>query len=159
MSRWVKWYKRLIIPYTDEIHFLTPKISGSGNISHCQQQSYSGLHFQGGRLNKVFFTEARGPTLSLWNIIFGRKSTSFKYLLLTNGTTFTYLVKTTAGADLGGGCRGCAPPPPPWDDLRFSNTTGILQKNYVVYWCWSRARDECTPPKKNPGSAPALHPL
>ena len=42
----------------------------------------------------------------------------------------------TAGADLGGGCRGCAPPPTP--DLRFSNTTGILQKkqkNYVVYWC------------------------
>ena len=32
---------------------------------------------------------------------------------------------------------------PPWDDRRFSNTTGILQKkNYVVYWCWSRARDE-----------------
>ena len=31
------------------------------------------------------------------------------------------------GADLGGGCRGCAPPPPR-DDLRFSNTTGILQK-------------------------------
>ena len=25
---------------------------------------------------------------------------------------------------------------PPRDDLRFSNTTGILQKkNYVVYWC------------------------
>ena len=48
------------------------------------------------------------------------------------------------GADLGGGCRGCAPPR---DDLRFSNTTGILKKkkNYVVYWCWSRARDECTP--------------
>ena len=54
-----------------------------------------------------------------------------------------------SGADLGGGCRGCVPPPP-WDDLRFSNTTGILQKkkNYVVYWCWSRARDECTPSKK-----------
>ena len=49
-----------------------------------------------------------------------------------------------AGADLGGGCRGCAPPPPPGgvvgggggggppppprDDLRFSYTTGILQK-------------------------------
>ena len=49
-------------------------------------------------------------------------------------------------ADLGGGCRGCAPSPPSWDDLRFSDTTGILQKkNYVVYWCWSRARDECTP--------------
>ena len=47
----------------------------------------------------------------------------------------------TTGADLRGGCRGCAPPPR--DDLRFSNTTGILQKKkYVVYWCWSRARDE-----------------
>ena len=27
-------------------------------------------------------------------------------------------------------------PPPPQDDLRFSNTTGILQKKKnVVYWC------------------------
>ena len=44
--------------------------------------------------------------------------------------------KESAGADLGGGCRGCAPLPPPRDDLRFSNTTGILQKkNHVVYWC------------------------
>ena len=31
------------------------------------------------------------------------------------------------GADLGGGCSGYAPPPPR-DDLRLSNTTGILQK-------------------------------
>ena len=30
-------------------------------------------------------------------------------------------------ADLGGGCRGCAPPTPR-DDLRFSNTTGVLPK-------------------------------
>ena len=51
------------------------------------------------------------------------------------------------GRDLGGACRGCAPSLPPWDDLRFSTTTGILpkKKNYVVYWRWSRARDECTP--------------
>ena len=43
---------------------------------------------------------------------------------------------TGAGADPEGGCRGCNPPPPrPRDDLRFSNTTGILEKNYVVYWC------------------------
>jgi len=32
------------------------------------------------------------------------------------------------GADLGGGYRGCDPIPPPLDDLRLSNTTGILQK-------------------------------
>ena len=34
----------------------------------------------------------------------------------------------------GEGAGGAHPPPP---DLRFSNTTGTLQKkkNYVVYWC------------------------
>ena len=31
---------------------------------------------------------------------------------------------------------------PPRDDLRVSNTTVILQKNYVVYWCWSKTWDE-----------------
>ena len=31
-----------------------------------------------------------------------------------------------SGTDLGGECRGWVPPP--GDDLRFSNTTGILQK-------------------------------
>ena len=61
-----------------------------------------------------------------------------------------------------GGSRGrvqgvCTPLPP-------EMTCGFLiqlvfckkKKNYVVYWCWSRARDECTPspPKKNSGSAP-----
>ena len=35
------------------------------------------------------------------------------------------LIPTLTGADLGGGCRGCAPP---WDDQQFSNTTGILRK-------------------------------
>ena len=47
-------------------------------------------------------------------------------------------------ADLGGGCRECAPPPPPSEMTgRLSNTTGILQKKI------------CAPlPKKNPGSAP-----
>ena len=40
------------------------------------------------------------------------------------------------GADLGGGCRGAHPPPRHiWDDVQLSNTTGILQKKYVVYWC------------------------
>ena len=40
------------------------------------------------------------------------------------------------GADLGGGCRGCIPPPP------HEMTCGFLiqlvfcqKKNYVVYWC------------------------
>ena len=55
-------------------------------------------------------------------------------------TSCTFLVTRFSaplpGADPGGGCRGCAPPPP-WDDLQFSDTTGILQKkkNSVAYWC------------------------
>ena len=49
--------------------------------------------------------------------------------------------------NLGGGCRGCAPPP------GFSNTTGILQKNYVVY-VEVEQETSALPPKKNPGSAP-----
>ena len=50
------------------------------------------------------------------------------------------MLPVNAGVDAGG------VHPPPWDDHQFSNTTGILQKkNFVVYWCWSRARDECTP--------------
>ena len=44
-------------------------------------------------LNKIFLWEAplQGPLLTLLHTIFGRKSTPFIYLLLTNGTPFTYL--------------------------------------------------------------------
>ena len=52
------------------------------------------------------------------------------------GSFDNLIVGTGSGADLGGGCRGCTPPPLLRDDLRFSNTTGILQKkSYVVYLC------------------------
>ena len=62
-----------------------------------------------------------------------------------------------AGADLGGGCRGCAPPPHR-DDLRFSNTAGILQKKKNTMWFIGVEVEQGTsapPPKKNPGSVPA----
>ena len=51
------------------------------------------------------------------------------------------------GADLGGGCRGCAPPPPTtWDGLRFSNTTGSLQKKKLCgFGVEVEQADECTP--------------
>ena len=61
-----------------------------------------------------------------------------------------------SGADLGGGCEGCAPPPPPEMTCGFLIQLVFCKKNYVAYWCWSRAKDECTPPQKNPGSAPDL---
>ena len=42
------------------------------------------------------------------------------------------------GADLVGVCRGAHRPPPPlpsWDDLRLSNTTGILQNMEICMIC------------------------
>ena len=48
-------------------------------------------------------------------------------------------------ADLGGGCRGCAPPLPEMTCGFLIQLVFCPKKNYVVYWCWSRARDECTP--------------
>ena len=74
---------------------------------------------------------------------------TFRMLVFLHPCVNTFVVYSTkTGADLGGGCRGCAPLP--------EMTCGFLiqlvfckkkkqKKNYVVYWCWSRARDECTP--------------
>ena len=45
--------------------------------------------------------------------------------------------------------------PPPRDDLRFSNTTGILQKK-TMWFIGVEVEQETSapPPKKNPGPAP-----
>ena len=45
------------------------------------------------------------------------------------------------------------PPPHPRDDLRFSNTTGILQKEKTMWFIRVEVEQEtnATPPKKNPG--------
>ena len=65
-----------------------------------------------------------------------------------------------SGADLGGGCRGCAPPPPR-DDLQFSNTTGILPKKITMWFIGVEVEQETSAPllKKNPGSDPENHNL
>ena len=49
-------------------------------------------------------------------------------------------------------------PPPPRDDLRFSNTTGILQKK-TMWFIGVEVEQETSapPPKKNPGSAPVVY--
>ena len=49
------------------------------------------------------------------------------------------------------------PPPSPRDDLRFSNTTGILQKK-TTWFIGVEVEQETSapPPKKNPGSAPGV---
>ena len=53
-------------------------------------------------------------------------------------------------------------PPPPEDDLRFSNTTGILQQQPKKLWLWFIGVEveqgtSAPPPKKNPGSAPEYY--
>ena len=64
------------------------------------------------------------------------------FLLMIN------FARNNTGADLGGGCRGCAPPPP-WDDLWFSNTTGILQKKKTMWFIGVEVEQETnTPPPK-----------
>ena len=47
---------------------------------------------------------------------------------------------------------------PPFDDLRFSNTTGILKKKKTMWFIGVEVEQEtsASPPKKNPGSAPAF---
>ena len=75
----------------------------------------------------------------------GIQNSRLSWISLRGGSkTSRYSDQVASGADLGGGCRGCAPLP--------EMTCGFLiqlvfckKKNYVVYWCWSRARDECTP--------------
>ena len=60
------------------------------------------------------------------------------------------------GGFLGVGAGG-AHPPPPRDDLRFSNTTGIVQKKLCGLWVIGVEAEKETsspPPQKNPGSAP-----
>ena len=60
-------------------------------------------------------------------------------------STLTFYICTVAGADLGGGCRGCAPPLPEMTCGFLIQLVFCQKRNYVVYWCWSRAGDECTP--------------
>ena len=59
------------------------------------------------------------------------------------------------GGSRGRGAGGAHPPPPPRDDLRFSNTTGILQKK-TMWFIGVEVEQETSapPPKKYPGSAP-----
>ena len=83
------------------------------------------------------------------------KTKSWRELVFVISDLF---IISNSGADLGGGCRGWAPPR--WDYLRFSNTTGILQKKKKTMWFIGVEVEQETsapPPKKNPGSAPAIH--
>ena len=50
----------------------------------------------------------------------------------------------------GEGAGSAHPPPPSWDDLQFSNTTGILQKKKAMWFIGVEVEQETSapPPKK-----------
>ena len=48
---------------------------------------------------------------------------------------FVLFREVFAGADLGGGCRGCAPPPPKMTCGFLIQLVFCEKKNHVVYWC------------------------
>ena len=72
--------------------------------------------------------------------------------------------KTFAGADLGGGCRGCASPPPEMTcgfliQLVFCKKKNKTKQNKKTMWFIGVEVEQETsapPPKKNPGSAVGL---
>ena len=77
---------------------------------------------------------------------------------MTSGYSISLIrdpARGTTRADLGEGAGG-AHPPPSRDDLRFSNTTGILQKKKTMWFIGAEVEQETSapPPKKYPGSAP-----
>ena len=47
---------------------------------------------------------------------------------------------------------------PSWDDLQFSDTTGILQQKKTMWFIGVEVEQvtSAPPPKKNPGSAPVI---
>ena len=70
---------------------------------------------------------------------------------------FTLAVSNSlaSGADLGGGCRGCAPPPPPEMTCGFLIQL-VFCKKKTMWFIGVEVEQETSapPPKKNPGSAP-----
>ena len=61
-----------------------------------------------------------------------------------------------SGADLGGGCRGCAPPPPEMT-CGFLIQLVFCKKKKTMWFIGVEVEQETSapPPEKNPGSAPA----
>ena len=85
------------------------------------------------------------------------------YTALCNWISFVLIhtrkkINKVSVLDLGGGCRGCAPPPPTPGEM----TCGFLiqlvfcKKKTTMWFIGVEVEQETSapPPKKNPGSAP-----
>ena len=75
--------------------------------------------------------------VQIWGRLFGEGGVSVYHLGWLLFCLCFNLVTRCAGADLGGGCRGCTPPlPPPEMTCGFLIQLVFCQKkSYVVYWC------------------------
>ena len=83
--------------------------------------------------------------ISTESTVLSRSAKAYSFVAVELSTLKGKSRNITTGADLGGGCRGCAPPLPEMTCGFLIQLVFCKKKNYVVYWCWSRARDECTP--------------
>ena len=97
-------------------------------------------------LNAIFYWDTQGKSVR-------RREPAFCVGLSRFRTNLSNTIaKTKSGADLGGGCRGCAPPPP-------EMTCGFLIQLVFCQTMWFigvevEQEKNAPPPKKNPGSAP-----
>ena len=69
---------------------------------------------------------------------------------------FTSALRTEPGADLGGGCRGCSPPP----EMTCGFLIQLVFCKKTMWFIGVEVEQETSatpPPKKNPGSAPVNH--
>ena len=68
------------------------------------------------------------------------------------------MLSFAAGADLGGGCRGCAPPPEMTCDFLIQ-LVFCKKKKKTMWFIGVEVEQETSapPPEKNPGSVPAQH--
>ena len=75
-------------------------------------------------------------------------STSIEFLIFGSFVPYSVFV-TSFRSGSRGRVQGMRPPHPPSEmACGFLIQLYSEKKNYVVYWCWSRARDECTPSQK-----------
>ena len=66
---------------------------------------------------------------------------------------------TYTGADLGGGCRGCAPPPEMTWGFLIQLVFYKKKKKKTLWFIGVEVEQETSapPPEKHPGSAPDIH--
>ena len=126
-------------------HFFWPL--GKNNHISCKQTLVNTVT---SLLQPIFFGPLTGFHCKNCLEIIIAKSTVTKIYNLKYSTK-SFLKKICLRGGSRGGVQGVRPPPPPWDDLRFSNTTGILRKKKGA----EVEQETSAPhPKKNPGTAP-----